>query len=66
MYMLESNSQLVFKASILPAVQLLNSPSSPDQAIEGDVIVLTKPLGTQIAVNAYQWLKQLPKVGCVV
>ena len=34
---------------------------NPDQAIEGDVIVLTKPLGTQIAVNAYQWLKQVPK-----
>lgn len=38
------------------------SSCSPDQAIEGDVIVLTKPLGTQIAVNAYQWLKQSQKV----
>ena len=25
----------------------------------GDVIVLTKPLGTQIAVNAHQWLDQV-------
>lgn len=23
----------------------------------GDVLVLTKPLGTQIAVNAHQWLE---------
>lgn len=30
----------------------------PDGAEEGDVIVLTKPLGTQIAVNAHQWIEQ--------
>ena len=23
----------------------------------GDVLVLTKPLGTQIAINCYNWLK---------
>lgn len=28
----------------------------PENAIPGDVLVLTKPLGTQIAVNAHQWL----------
>lgn len=28
----------------------------PDSAVVGDVLVLTKPLGTQVAVNAYQWL----------
>jgi hypothetical protein len=28
----------------------------PENAKEGDVVVLTKPLGTQIAVNAHQWL----------
>jgi len=28
----------------------------PDNAEVGDVLVLTKPLGTQIAVNAHQWL----------
>jgi len=28
----------------------------PDGAKEGDVLVLTKPLGTQIAVNVHQWL----------
>merc|ERR1711976_619464 len=29
----------------------------PDNAVVGDVLVLTKPLGTQVAVNAYQWLE---------
>uniref|UniRef100_A0A672N7V7 selenide, water dikinase n=1 Tax=Sinocyclocheilus grahami TaxID=75366 RepID=A0A672N7V7_SINGR len=28
----------------------------PDSAVPGDVLVLTKPLGTQVAVNAHQWL----------
>jgi len=28
----------------------------PDAALVGDVLVLTKPLGTQIAVNAHTWL----------
>ncbi|XP_074661872.1 inactive selenide, water dikinase-like protein [Tubulanus polymorphus] len=28
----------------------------PDDAVAGDVLVLTKPLGTQVAVNAHQWL----------
>lgn len=31
----------------------------PDQAVEGDVLVLTKPLGTQVAVNAHQWIEQV-------
>eukprot|EP00795_Rhopilema_esculentum_P002143 gene2143-17730_t len=30
----------------------------PENAVAGDVIVLTKPLGTQIAVNAHQWIEQ--------
>ena len=29
---------------------------SPDNAMVSDVLVLTKPLGTQVAVNANQWL----------
>ena len=29
----------------------------PDGAKQGDVIILTKPLGTQVAVNAHQWLE---------
>lgn len=32
----------------------------PVNAQVGDVIVLTKPLGTQLAVNAHQWLKTNP------
>lgn len=31
----------------------------PDQAVPGDVLVLTKPIGTQIAVNAHQWMEQV-------
>jgi len=31
---------------------------APDGAILGDVLVLTKPLGTQVAVNAHQWMDQ--------
>jgi len=27
----------------------------PDGAVVGDVVILTKPIGTQIAVNAWQW-----------
>jgi len=30
----------------------------PENATDGDVLVLTKPLGTQIAVNAHQWIGQ--------
>uniref|UniRef100_A0A3Q2ZUA6 selenide, water dikinase n=1 Tax=Kryptolebias marmoratus TaxID=37003 RepID=A0A3Q2ZUA6_KRYMA len=30
----------------------------PDGAVPGDVLVLTKPLGTQVAVNAHQWLPE--------
>ena len=31
----------------------------PENAVAGDVLVLTKPLGTQIAVNAHQWIEQV-------
>ena len=30
---------------------------SPDNAMVSDVLVLTKPLGTQVAVNAIQWME---------
>lgn len=33
----------------------------PENAVPGDVLVLTKPLGTQLAVNAYQWLRKPEK-----
>lgn len=29
----------------------------PEKSMPGDVLVLTKPLGTQVAVNAHQWLE---------
>lgn len=32
----------------------------PNGGAAGDVLVLTKPLGTQVAVNAHQWLRQGP------
>ena len=35
------------------------SLSRPTSAVVGDVIVLTKPLGTQIAVNAHQWIEEV-------
>jgi len=28
----------------------------PEGAVDGDVLVLTKPLGTQVAVNVHQWM----------
>ena len=30
----------------------------PNKAVPGDVLVLTKPLGTQVCCNAHQWLEQ--------
>ncbi|KAH8273671.1 hypothetical protein KR018_007989 [Drosophila ironensis] len=30
----------------------------PDNAVVGDVLVLTKPLGTQVAINAHMWIDQ--------
>jgi len=30
----------------------------PNNAVPGDVLVLTKPLGTQVACNSHQWLEQ--------
>lgn len=33
----------------------------PENAKEGDVLILTKPLGTQVSVNVYEWLTINPK-----
>uniref|UniRef100_A0A915J2P7 Selenide, water dikinase n=1 Tax=Romanomermis culicivorax TaxID=13658 RepID=A0A915J2P7_ROMCU len=33
----------------------------PDRAEAGDVLILTKPLGIQLAVNAHQWMEQFPE-----
>lgn len=32
----------------------------PELAVAGDVLVLTKPVGTQVAVNMHQWLDSKP------
>jgi selenide,water dikinase len=32
----------------------------PNEAQPGDILVMTKALGTQVAVNAMQWLKARP------
>jgi hypothetical protein len=42
----------------LPALKV----HRPHGVVAGDVLVLTKPLGTQVAVNAHQWIEQ---VGCI-
>lgn len=42
-----------------PKISKRNCFSRPDGAVPGDVLVLTKPLGTQVAVNAHQWLDQV-------
>jgi len=33
----------------------------PENAMVGDVLILTKPLGTQVAVNAHQWIERLDR-----
>jgi selenide,water dikinase len=42
---------------VATAVCTQNEIIIPENAIVGDVLVLTKPLGTQVAVNAHQWLE---------
>lgn len=40
------------------------SPSEyivPDSALVGDVLVLTKPLGTQVAINSFHWLENVDR-----
>lgn len=40
------------KILMMPCLTFLR----PDNAVPGDVLVLTKPLGTQVAVAVHQWL----------
>lgn len=40
-----------------------NEYVSSDGALPGDVLVLTKPLGTQVAVNVHEWRKRHAKCG---
>jgi len=39
------------------ATPLQNQFIIPIEAKKGDLLLLTKPLGMQVAVNSYQWLK---------
>ena len=32
-----------------------------DQAVQGDVLVLTKPLGTHVACTSHVWMEQYPE-----
>jgi len=43
--------------SVLPMASLV----MPNQAVEGDVLILTKPLGIRVAVNLNQWLDTKPE-----
>ncbi|CAK8675981.1 unnamed protein product [Clavelina lepadiformis] len=43
---------------VATAVCQLNEFIMPNNAVPGDVLVLTKPLGTQVSCNAHQWLEQ--------
>ncbi|KAK2497801.1 hypothetical protein MC885_017004 [Smutsia gigantea] len=40
----------------LRTVEVCTGNYTPDNAVPGDVLVLTKPLGTQVAVAVHQWL----------
>lgn len=51
----EKIDKIVFQGQF---VYLLYVECRPENAEPGDVLVLTKPLGTQIAVNAHQWLER--------
>ncbi|NWS06480.1 SPS2 dikinase, partial [Motacilla alba] len=42
--------------SLVACPVLTPAPPRPDSAVPGDVLVLTKPLGTHMAVTAHQWL----------
>ncbi|KNC78274.1 selenide, water dikinase [Sphaeroforma arctica JP610] len=43
---------------VAQSVMLATDVITPENARAGDVMVLTKPLGTQLAVNLHQWLDQ--------
>ena len=52
---------LLLKILQYTLMQISNSDNEwmfcrPDNAVPGDVLVLTKPLGTQVAVAVHQWL----------
>jgi hypothetical protein len=52
--------KIKLKLNIKKFVGLFFVAISPTKAQAGDVLVLTKPLGTQVAVNAHQWMNVNP------
>lgn len=40
-------------------IKIVHFTNRPINAKPGDVLILTKPLGTQLATNAYIWMKEL-------
>ena len=43
------------------AISLFSFPFRPIHAVAGDVLVLTKPLGTNVVTNVHQWLEHADK-----
>ncbi|RZF38201.1 hypothetical protein LSTR_LSTR005562 [Laodelphax striatellus] len=39
----------------------VNEFINPIDAVVGDVLVLTKPLGTEVAISAHQWMNDIPE-----
>jgi len=51
------HAQLIgLSISVIVCMCVCYACSRPDNAVPGDVLVLTKPLGTQVAVAVHQWL----------
>lgn len=51
-----SMDEMIVLASLARDAISLTCRCSPHHAQPGDLLVLTKPLGTQVAVNAFQWM----------
>jgi selenide, water dikinase len=50
-----------FQGGVATSCCSVNEFITPDNAMVSDVLVLTKPLGTQVAVNAHQWLENIER-----
>eukprot|EP00871_Galdieria_phlegrea_P003571 jgi/Galph1/4214/GphlegSOOS_G2813.1 len=67
---IEANSQVTGGQSIMNPWPIIGGTAMsvvaksqvvlPNMAQEGDLLILTKPLGTQVAVNLHQWLVSQP------
>ena len=43
------------------AIATKENPFIPVHAEPGNILVLTKPIGTQVAINAFQWMHSMPE-----